>query len=182
MPIPILRGLPYFTTPTRMTVGDDVVTVNPFQIVVWVAVATKGRERSARFPAVLDTGCGTSFIISPSMLSKWAGINWRSLVFERGIERRHAGIIVPHRRADIWLLPNQYDCRDEIDPILPPTLLELQDGIAVFGDGEQVGNADTKKLVAPRLPLLGLRALASANLALKIDSQNRRVWLDQLSA
>lgn len=179
MPIPILRSVPYFTTPTRLTVGGDDVTVNPFQIVVWVAVATDGQEQSARFPAVLDTGCGTSFIISPNTLSRWVGIDWRSLAFERSIERKHAGIIVPHRRADIWLLPNQYDRRDELDPLLSPTLLELRDGIAVFGDGEQVGNTDTKKLVAPRLPLLGLRALSAANLSLRINTETMRVWMDR---
>lgn len=183
MAVPILRSLPYFDRPTQVTVGGDALTINPFQIVLWVGVARPTTQRrvedTPRFPAILDTGCGTSFIISPNQLRRWAGIEWPSLPLNPGIERKHSAIPIPHRQADLWIFPNQYDRRDEIDPILPPALLDLIDGIAVFGDGEQVGVAETKKLPALRLPLLGLRALTAANLALTIDAQTRRVWLER---
>lgn len=181
--VPILRSMPYFDHLSRVEWGSESLAVNPFQILVWVGLAPVGTDQLshavARFPALLDTGCGTSFIISPAQLRRWSGVEWRTLALNPGIERKHSGIPIPHRRANVWLFPNQYGRRDEIDPILPPVLLELRDGIAVFGDGEQVGVTETKKLPALRLPLLGLRALTAANLTLTIDAQAQRVWLDR---
>jgi hypothetical protein len=61
----------------------------------------------------------------------------------------YQGVEVPHRRANIWLYPNQYGWRDHTDPFLPPYLLELSGGIAVFGDGVRVGTRETERLVGP---------------------------------
>ncbi len=124
--VPILRSMPYFDRPSRVEWESESLAVNPFQILVWIGIAPVGTDRPSltvrRFPALLDTGCGTSFIISPVQLRRWAGVEWRALPLNPGIERKHFGVPIPHRRANLWLFPNQYDRRDEIDPILPPTL------------------------------------------------------------
>ena len=60
----------------------------------------------------------------------------------------------------------------------PPFQVELNDGIVVYGDGEQVGKDErTKTLDGPRLPLLGLRALTELGCELRIDCHQRLVIL-----
>jgi hypothetical protein len=178
---PVLRALPYFDHRTSVRVGAATIDFVPFQIVVWVSFAPDGASTplagAPRFPAVLDTGFSGTFAITPGHLRRWAGIEWRTLPFDPRVRLQYHGVEVPHRRGNLWLYPNQYGWRDLIEPHIPPLLLELP-GIAVYGDGEQVGATATSRLIGPRLPLLGLRALTMNRVQLNIDTPNRAVWLD----
>lgn len=90
----------------------------------------------------------------------------------------YAGVPVPRRAADLWVYPNQPGERDRFDPLLSPFRLKLDGGIAVYGDGVQVGVRATAQLVAPRLPLLGLRAFIASRARLQLDAGTRLVDLD----
>lgn len=178
---PVLRALPYYPRETMIHLHGERIIVRAFQIVVWVSIAHVGDDESPRtnpFPAILDTGHNDNFVISPRHLREWAGMAWQDLPIEPGVERRYQGVAVPYRRANLWLHPNQYGWRDLIDPGLQPALLELDAGIAVFGDGERVGVEETRSLIAPRLPLLGLRALTLSQARLRIAADESAVWLD----
>jgi len=179
---PVLRALPYFDHRTTIAFGGRTVDVVPFQIALWVSVARPAESAPApnarRFPAVLDTGFSGTFAITPAQLREWAGIEWSSLLIEPGPELLYQNVPVPHRRANLWVYPNQYGWRDVFDPIMPPYRLELNRGIAVFGNGECVGVTATRTLTGPRVPLLGLRALSDNPVALQLDPPNRHVWLD----
>jgi hypothetical protein len=181
---PILRALPFSDRRSSVVVGGESIDVVPYQIVLWVGFAPAGEALpvpgAPRFPAILDTGFSGTFAITPNHLQQWAGVVWNTLPFDHLLRLEYSGVEVPHRRANVWIYPNQYGWRDHLDPLLPPYLLELPGGIAVYGDGVQVGRKATAQLVGPRLPLLGLRALSMNPLFLQIDATARQVWLDSL--
>jgi hypothetical protein len=179
---PVLRALPYFHRPTTASVGTETVEVTSNQIIVWVGVIATNSGTSLRdvrrFPAILDTGHSGTFAIRPSQLRRWTGIEWNALAPEFGYLPLYQGVNVPHRRANLIIFPNQSGWRDEIDPIISPFVLELNEGLAVYGDGEWLGTRNSDRLTGPRLPLLGARALACARLDLRISTARRLVWLD----
>ncbi len=179
---PVLRALPYFAHSTEVFMRDERVEVRAYQIIVWVGIAGVGEFQPApdapRFPAILDTGHNHMFAIRPTQLREWAGVEWHLLPTEFGHQPKYNGVPVPHRRANLWLYPNQYGWRDFLDPHTPPALLELNEGVAVYGDGEWLGTGGSEKLAGPRLPLIGLRAVTSARLGLRIDADAQRVWID----
>jgi len=170
---PFLHSLPFYRSRTTVRCAGRTIYVYPYQIVVWVAVSSIEDNREPpsfdkALPAVLDTGHTHNFAISPSQLMDLAGIAWNRLPLE-GVERFYQGIPIPMRRANVWLFPNQEGSRDLTDSTKSPVLLELDEGIAVFGDGVAVGIAATSRLVAHRLPVLGLRGLVTNRLHLYID-------------
>src|SRR5438874_1259856 len=83
----ILRQLPFFTEPTAVVVGGEVITIRPFQAVVWVSLAPAHQEAlspsAARFPAVLDTGHTHNFSIRQQHVRQWAGIDLGALPASR---------------------------------------------------------------------------------------------------
>jgi len=180
--LPILRSFPFFPIRTIVEFGGRSVDIYPHQIVVWVGLTeidqTDPPPVDCKFPAILDTGHSHNFAISPNHLRDWARIEWNQLPLER-VERFHQGIPVPMRRANLWLYPNQSGWRDWIDPARLPILLPLDEGIAVFGNGVDVGTKATTQLVAHRLPVLGLRAIVTNRLHLHIDPVRRHVSLNQ---
>jgi hypothetical protein len=180
MPL-VLRSLPYFEENTELSAPGVLAAARAFQIIVWVSVTPVEQfeltSTARRFPAILDTGLNDHFAISPIHLRAWANLDWRQLP-QDGVERFYGSIPIPTRRASLWLHPNQYALRDWIDPLLPAFQIELNEGITVYGNGEQVGrDPKSSTLPAPRLPLLGLRALTENNGSLHIDARNRRVSL-----
>src|SRR4051812_1718305 len=120
---PILRALPYQDQKTSVTVGGESVGVVAYQIIVWVGFAHVGETAPApgapRVPAILDTGFSGTFAISPNQLQRWAGVAWNTLRFDQTLRLEYQGVKVPHRRANIWIYPNQYGWRDFVDPLLP---------------------------------------------------------------
>jgi hypothetical protein len=165
----ILRGLPYFDEKSAVVVRNRAEAVKRQQIVVWVSVAESEQGESLRgtprFPAVLDTGFSHNFGIRAELLARWAGI--QPAFFPRTGHLRVNDVTVPRYDADVWLDRNQPGKRDPLEDD-PPFRLALNQGIAIYPAGTPT---------APRLPVLGLRALKWTGLHLCIDSDNLRVWL-----
>jgi hypothetical protein len=134
---------------------------------VWVSILAGGRTepQPPRFPAILDIGHNHNFSIREQHLVQWAGIDPRSLT-KLG-EIRIGGDRLPLVEADVWLHPNRSGERDTFAD-RPPSCLELDQGIAVYPQA---------MTTAPRLPLLGLRALRRANLDLIVRCRARRVTI-----
>jgi hypothetical protein len=150
MPV-ILRDLPFFVDKTTAFVHGRYVSIKGDQIIVWVGI-TEGQDgefdsRLPFFPAILDTGLTHSFSIQHHHLIHWAGLDPRSL--ERLGETRIHGDLIPLFDAYVWIRPNKSGERDQfIDQV--PFRLDVNTGIAVYPEAMSR---------APRLPLLGLRAL-----------------------
>jgi hypothetical protein len=89
----------------------------------------------------------------------------------RGLRRirfiRHHGRSVPVYAALLWIHRNRPGQRDVFSGQVP-FRLRVQAGIAVYPDDSPD---------APRLPLLGLRALEENRLHLRVDAERRLVSL-----
>ena len=157
----ILRKLPFQRRPSAAVAADEVVTIRPYQIIVWVSLAPKGQTTlppdTPRLPAILDTGHSHNFSIQEQHLARWARFTPGALqVLTRTRVNR---VLVPQLAADVWIHPNQAGQRDRFSGARP-LRLELPGGITVFPAESPAG---------PRLPLLGLRALAWNRLHLILD-------------
>jgi hypothetical protein len=165
----ILRRWPFAKGHTTIDVRGDFVQVKPYQIVVWVSLTPADQvewdARAPRLPAILDTGNNSNFSIRAGHLIRWAGLRPEFLGSFRAIRER--GRTIPLYAADVWLHRNRPG-RREVAADGPPFRLLIDEGIAIYPDG---GSND------PRLPLLGLRALADNGLHLTIDGKRRTVSL-----
>lgn len=117
------------------------VLLRPFQIAVSVAL-TVGGQCSPIFPAILDTGHSHNFSIRHDHLRDWAGMALRQVGFIKVNQQ-----IVPLAECDL---------------VIHGIVLKCVDGIAVYPDHHPA---------APRLPLLGLRALVRNGVRVVIDGQ-----------
>ncbi len=168
MPI-ILRDLPFSAAPKPVDFQGHHISIKADQIMVWVGLSEDEDAgfdpRRPVFPAILDTGHSHNFSIREDHLIRWAGLDPRSLSslgdVRIGTDR------VPLFKADVWLRPNARGKRDRPSGA-EPFRLELRRGIAVY---------PSTMSSAPRLPLLGLRALCLARLHLTIDCDRCSVTL-----
>jgi hypothetical protein len=162
----ILNRLPYAAAPTTETVRGESLTVKPFQIVMWVSIGIREivawDPRTPRLPAVLDTGNNHHFSISSTHLGRWAGIQPAALPRLREIRDRGKRITL--HAARLWLHPNIPGERQVA--AAEPVGLNIDEGIALYPDE-----------AAPRLPVLGLRALTVNKLHLMVDAERRLVQL-----
>ena len=166
----IIRDLPFSDRETALEVQGQTVRILGQQIVVWVSISEAGRDaldpRTPRIPAILDTGCNHAFVIQEEQLVKWAGLHPKYLP-KLARPSRMYGESLPQFFAKVWLHHNQPHTRDEfLDRAAFP--LECTPGIVVVPQA---------KNLPPRLPLLGNRALRSANLRLTVDYGRCRVHL-----
>jgi hypothetical protein len=164
----ILRDLPFSEKPAEVEFSRRSISIKPDQIMVWVGI-TEGEEtefdsRRAAFPAILDTGLSRTFSIRSEHLIRWAGLDTRRL--ERLGEARINEETVPLYQADVWLHPNIPGTRDRAVGVEPFRLIPKS--IAVYPPSMSS---------APRLPLVGLRALRIARLHLTIDCHRCAVTL-----
>jgi hypothetical protein len=127
----------YFDQPHEVLVLGEPVLVKPYQIIVWMSLAQQGMleydAQIPKFPAILDSGHNHSFSISRDHLVRWTGLQAESLTQQGKI--RILEETIPLRSASLWLHGNR------------PYRMNVGDGIAVHPAS------------APRLPLLGLRAI-----------------------
>lgn len=115
------------------------------------------------FPSYSDTGHTHSFSIQERHLIEWADFDPDRLSFVGSARERGQRILL--REANIWVHPNVRGVRDELVD-RPPHLVEARRGIAVYPPGD-----------FPRLPILGLRAIAENNLILKVNGRTREATL-----
>jgi hypothetical protein len=165
----LLDRMPFPHEPDEVVVRSvgERVPVRGNQIILWVSM-TLGRVKSPNpaaipFPVILDTGHTHSLSIQERHLFAWAGFRPDILSLLGTVRER--GQRIPLREANIWVHPNVRGVRDELaDP--PPHLVEAKRGIAVYPAGD-----------FPRLPILGLRAIAENRLILKVDGPRRQATL-----
>jgi hypothetical protein len=159
--------MPFPAEPDAVVVRGERVLVRANQIIVWVSL-TLARVKSPNptaipFPAILDTGHTHSFSIQERHLVEWAGFRPEGLTVLGTVRERRQR--VPVREANIWVHPNVRGVRDELAD-RPPHLVEARRGIAVYPAGD-----------FPRLPILGLRAIAENGLILKVNGPRREATL-----
>jgi hypothetical protein len=170
----IFHKLPFYDPPTSVTVAGERVAVKPDQIIVWVSLGEPGQAvpgpQVLRLPVVLDTGLAHNFGIREEHLSQWAGLYppllYPPLLPTQG-HIRLGGLHATVVSASVWLYPNR---PGERDTLLDgsPFRLETLPGIAVYPRGTAG---------APRLPVLGLRALRRSKLHLTVDGDRCLVYL-----
>jgi hypothetical protein len=171
----ILRDLPFSDRPTEAEFDGRYIPIKADQIMVWVGITedeqTEFDPRRPVFPAILDTGLSHSFSVRAEHLIRWAGIDPRWL--KRAGKVQISEETVPLYRADVWLHGNERGKSDRAAGIKP-----FQFGL------KSIAVYPPTMSNAPRLPLLGLRALRLAGLHLTIDGRRcavsmrtaRRFW------
>jgi hypothetical protein len=166
---PILRQLPIFDQATTLRVPNGpVVPIKPLQIICWASITPPGLAAlppgAQRFPVVIDTGFNDNFLLQAQHFTTWAGLalqDFTAMDFLSVYGQR-----VPLLDVDIWLYRNIPGHRDQLANALP-FRLQLDSGVGVC----------PASLNAPRLPLLGMRALRRNDLQLFLDSRACRLWL-----
>jgi hypothetical protein len=179
----ILRSLPFYAQENHAVAPGVYERVRAHQVIVWVSVTAVGVRSlpgdAGRFPAILDSGHNDIFTIKPTHLRQWTGKRLSEFPEDAIRILGKDKIEVPTRRANVWLHPNTPDKRDEVDSNNVPYCIEVESGIIVMGDYEQVGNdARTKTLAGFRLPLLGLRGLVEGRCQLHVDCEKLRLDLE----
>jgi hypothetical protein len=172
----VIRKLPFSRAQTVSVPGGS-VDVLPYQIAVWVSVAPKYdralRADMPRFPAVLDTGFGGSFLLREHHLIRWAGLRREHL---REVDSmRVYGVNIPVHAANVWVHPNVPGTREPAANA-EPFCIRLDPGVGVCPPG----------LDRPRLPLLGMRGLFFGDLQIGFNwnrshaTVRTTAWWDRL--
>ena len=152
----ILDRLPIYEGPAIIPVGDEMIQVWQNQAIVWLSLQDALRP----FPAILDTGHSHDLSISRRHLERWTGANLPQIGWTRiGMEK------VPQYGTKVFLHRNAPGTRQRSGQTHP---LQMDQGIAVVPDESRA---------APRLPLLGMRALIGNRLRLIINGERRQVTL-----
>jgi hypothetical protein len=166
MPI-LLNRMPFLENPSDLAVHGDRVTVRANQIIIWLSLAPKRMHLPAPgvapFPAIVDTGHTHSFSLHERHLIEWAGMRPEALPIISAVRDRGHRLFL--RAANIWIHPNRRNEMQTISESLPH-LIEADGGIAVYPGSE-----------FPRLPILGLRAIADNGLVLRVDGHRRKATL-----
>jgi hypothetical protein len=159
--------MPFPHEPGEVVVRGERVLVRGNQIILWVSLTLRRvkapNPTAIPFPAILDTGHTHSLSIQERHLVEWAGLHPEMLTGRMTVRERDQRI--PLREANIWVHPNVRGVRDELAD-RPPHLVEAERGIAVYPAGD-----------FPRLPILGLRAIAENRLTLNVDGPRRQATL-----
>ena len=166
MTIRLLDRSPFPPDPSEIAFRDERVRVRADQIILWVTLTIKriasANPSATPFPVILDTGNMHTFAIQERHLIDWAGIRAETMELLGNLRDRRQRI--PLHAANIWLHPSEKGSRDQLAD-REPFVLAAPRGIAVYpGD-------------FPRLPLLGLRAIADNRLILKVDGTRREATL-----
>lgn len=163
----LLDRAPFPDVRTEVFVRNEFVRLRPNQIILRVSL-TIPRVKSPNplavpFPVILDTGYTHTFALQEQHLFDWGGLRPDALPAVGTTSDR--GTRVPLRAANIWVHPNRPRAR-EVNTERAPYPLKTEFGIAVYPAGD-----------FPRLPLLGLRAVAENDLVLKVNGRRREATL-----
>jgi hypothetical protein len=160
----IIDRCPFYDRETIVETASGPVPIRAYQVVVWVSLSVRAVV-SPRFPAVLDTGHSHNFSIREEELKAWTGLVPEAMEVVGSIRVNNRLVLL--READLVLRENVPGSRDAIRG--EPHLLETTQGIVIHKSGDPV---------APRLPVLGLRALVRNKLRLVIDGPAMTVSLE----
>lgn len=163
----LLDQMPFPGESGEVVVRGERVRVRANQIIAWVSLTLR-RVQSPNptaipFPVILDTGHTHSLSIQVRHLIEWAGLRPDILAVRMAVRERGQRVLL--REANIWVHPNVRGSRDELADH-PPHFVGAKRGIAVYPAGD-----------FPRLPILGLRAIAENGLILKVDGPRRQATL-----
>lgn len=163
----LLDCMPFSHDFCDVAVRGERVKVRANQIIVWLTLSHQrsvtANPMAIPFPAILDTGHNHSFSLNERHLVEWAGLRPDNLNSFTTI--RHRGQRISLRAANLWIHPNERGLRERNADRLPHPL-KTKSGIAVYPGHD-----------FPRLPILGLRAIAENNLILKVDGPKRQATL-----
>lgn len=163
----LLDHMPFTEEAGEVVVRGERVPVRANQIIAWVSLTLRRvmspDPRAVPFPVILDTGHTHSFAIQARHLVEWAGIDIEALPRLGYVQDRD--VRLPLRAANLWVHANERGMRDRLAD-RPPHPVEAKYGIAVYPTGN-----------FPRLPILGLRAIAENGLVLKVDGPTRKATL-----
>ncbi len=159
--------MPFESAAGEVIVRGARVPIRADQIIVWVSLTRwlvkEPNPAAVPFPAILDTGYSHSFAISERHLSDWAGLRPEALDVRNAVRDRGQKVFL--REANVWIHPNAPGQREQLAD-QPPYWLDAPAGIAVYPGAD-----------FPRLPLLGLRAIAENNLVLSVNGPKRAATL-----
>lgn len=163
----LLNSMPFLADPGEIVVRDERVIVRANQLIMWVTLTLRRVDvpnpTATPFPVILDTGHTHSFSIHERHLRDWAGLRPEMLLELKAIRERRQRITL--RAANIWAHPNERHSRERLAS-RPPILVEADAGIAVYPGND-----------FPRLPILGLRAIAYNQLVLEVSGAKRQATL-----
>ncbi|MDB5313929.1 MAG: hypothetical protein JWO38_8131 [Gemmataceae bacterium] len=163
----LLDRSPFSDQAGEVVVRGERVRVRANQIILWVSLTprrvTAPNPMAVPFPVILDTGHSHSLSIRERHVVEWGGLRPEAL--PRVGHIREQDNRIPLRSANIWVHPNERGERERLAD-RSPHLVEAENGIAVYPTGD-----------FPRLPILGLRAIAENNLVLKVDGRRREATL-----
>jgi hypothetical protein len=162
----LLDRSPIPDEPTEFVIGQERIRVRANQIILWITLTPKmfnyPDPRSIPFPVILDTGHTHTFSIREQHLIDWAKLRPEQMSVESAVRDRGQRLLL--RAANIWCHPNECGSRHRSSDQQPYGLAAPK-GIAIYsGD-------------FPRLPILGLRAIAENELILKINGKRRYATL-----
>jgi hypothetical protein len=162
----ILDRCPFYEEVTEVDTPSGPILIRSYQIVAWVGLSIRG-VLSRPFPAVLDTGHSHNFSIKEEHLELWAGLPAHEIqtIGHARVNKQ----LVELKDAAVAFYPNTPGERDVLRG-KSPHLLILPEGIAVHR---------TSDPFAPRLPLLGVRALVKNHLQIMIDGDRKEVSLNR---
>jgi hypothetical protein len=139
------------------------VEVVPYQAVINIRLQVRG-ILSRQFPAIVDIGHSHNLSIREDQLLDWAGAKPDDLKAIGRIKVSGRDVIL--RRAEIVLCRNSPGTREFTDqPTYPLTTFG---GITVL---------PTTDPLAPRLPLLGMRAIVRDGLRLVVDGKRKQITI-----
>jgi hypothetical protein len=166
----LIDRVPIPETPSEVVVRGERVRLRADQIIVWLVITPKlddpPRPTSTPFPAILDTGHTHSLSLQERHLVDWAGVRPEGLRRFGAVRDRDRGHRLELLMATIWVYRNQPSSRERLSD-RPPIPLGGTKGIAVYPPGVEF----------PRLPILGLRAIADNDLILTVNGPRREATL-----
>ena len=163
----LLNRMPFLDQSTTIFVRGESVHLRSNQLILWLSLTLRRVDcpnpQAIPFPVILDTGFMHSFAIQERHLIAWGGL--RPDVLATLGTTRDRGTRISLREANIWIHPNR---RGTLEPKLDriPHWLDAEHGIAIYPTGD-----------FPRLPILGLRAIAENNLILHVNGRQREATL-----
>lgn len=163
----LLNRVPFAELASEVVVVGERVRIRSNQIIVWLSMSpmefSKFDPGFVAFPAILDTGHTHSLLMNERHLLGWARLRRSEMPIAGAIRER--GQRLNLLAANVWLhrnMPGTLARSDDAEPFS----LQIDSGIAIYPDGD-----------FPRLPILGLRAIADNKLFLTIDGLRREASL-----
>ena len=151
----ILDALPIYRDDSIIIVQGEAIQVWKNQIIVWLSFHDTDRP----FPAILDTGHSHNLSVAKRHWDRWSPVAMKQIGVVK-VGRYTA----PQSEVTVFIHRNLR----RANMIRGAFQLNLEKGVTVIPDDSPA---------APRLPLLGLKAMLDNNLRLMIDGRRKEVTL-----